>query len=370
MSLFVPRLGNGKIQSVVEPASNINQKFYELPTPTGSAPYHLSLDEIIPVDGIKEGITFHMVGDTGGTKALDPTHVVADALEFDCAKHNTSFMFHLGDVVYSFGQAEDYNPEFYDPYQHYPGPIFAIPGNKDGDVKPGSNVPSLAAFMTNFCAKEQRVTPDAGDINRWPMAQPNCFWTLDAPFVTIIGLYSNVPDGGVIKQNQIDWFVSELKNAPKDKALIVAVHHATFSADSERSGSDIMLKVLDNAFKESKRLPDMICSGHVHNYQRFSRQLDNREIPYLVIGTGGKTKLHKMQKHDNEIIQVPSKLPDRDDVVLENYCDDRFGFMRFNVTANKISGKFFCVAAPHKLDVIEHEKFDDFTLDLKKHKLV
>ncbi|MFY9794320.1 MAG: hypothetical protein WAK17_05130 [Candidatus Nitrosopolaris sp.] len=97
------------------------------------------------------------------------------------------------------------------------------------------------------------------------MIQPIVYWTLAAPFVTIIGLYSNVPDGGVIKPDQFQWFVKELVSASPDKALIVAVHHAPFSADDEHSGSDTILQVLDKAFEESKRLPDIVVSGHVHN---------------------------------------------------------------------------------------------------------
>ena len=80
----------------------------------------------------------------------------------------------------------------------------------DGNVRPDSNQKSLSAFVNNFCAKKQEVTVDAGDINRWPMIQPNVYWTLEAPFVAIIGLHSNVPDGGVIKQDQLDWFKQEV----------------------------------------------------------------------------------------------------------------------------------------------------------------
>ena len=105
-------------------------------------------------------------------------------------------------MIYNFGEADDYYYEFYEPYAHYPAPIFAIPGNKDGDCRTGSNGKSLAAFVTNFCAKK-KVTVDAGGISRWPMIQPNVYWTLEAPFVTIIGLYSNVPNAGVIKQDQL-----------------------------------------------------------------------------------------------------------------------------------------------------------------------
>jgi hypothetical protein len=73
---------------------------------------------------------------------------------------------------------------------------------RTGDVRPDSNEKSLSAFVSNFCAKKQEITVDAGDINRDPMIQPNVYWTLEAPFVTIIGLYSNVPDGGEIKEDQ------------------------------------------------------------------------------------------------------------------------------------------------------------------------
>lgn len=98
-------------------------------------------------------------------------------------------------------------------------------------------------------------------------------WTLYAPFVTIIGLYSNVPDGGVIKDDQFEWFKKELVSATKDKVLIVTVHHAPFSADDEHSGSDTILNKLDKGSK-TRRLPDIVFSGHVHNYQRFTRKLD------------------------------------------------------------------------------------------------
>ena len=114
-----------------------------------------------------------------------------------------------------------------------------------------SNKNSLEAFANNFSAKTQAVTPDAGDISRDAMIQPNVYWTLDAPCVTIIGLYSNVPDGSAIKETQLQWLENELRTAPTDKALILSVHHSPFSTDEEHSGSDTILKVLDKAFIQS-----------------------------------------------------------------------------------------------------------------------
>ena len=43
-----------------------------------------------------------------------------------------SFFYHLGDVVYNFGEAAYYYDQFYEPYRNYPAPILGIPGNHDG----------------------------------------------------------------------------------------------------------------------------------------------------------------------------------------------------------------------------------------------
>ena len=45
-----------------------------------------------------------------------------------------AFCFHLGDVIYNFGEAEYYYDQFYEPFRAYDRPIFAIPGNHDGAV--------------------------------------------------------------------------------------------------------------------------------------------------------------------------------------------------------------------------------------------
>ena len=141
------------------------------------------------------------------------------------------------------------------------------------------------------------------------------------------------------------------------------------------SGSDTIVNILDRGFKESGRLPDIVFSGHVHNYQRFTRQLDydgkKYELPYIVVGTGGHSKLHRMQKHgDGDQIETPFKVPDRDDLVLEQYCDHKYGFTRVHLTADKLEGKFYSVASPHKLWDNATKKIDDFELDLQKHGLV
>ena len=64
---------------------------------------------------------FHAVGDTGGIKEPRHQFAVADAMPVDLAgktlaTDRLAFLFHLGDVVYYFGQDRFYYDQFYEPY--------------------------------------------------------------------------------------------------------------------------------------------------------------------------------------------------------------------------------------------------------------
>jgi hypothetical protein len=88
--------------------------------------------------------------------------------------------------------------------------------------------------MQNFCDTVSRhVSP-----YRSTMTQPYVYWTLNTPFATIIGLYSNV-DGNLdarrTNEQQL-WFEQEFKNASQDKALIISVHHLPYSLDDYHGG--------------------------------------------------------------------------------------------------------------------------------------
>ena len=149
--------------------------------------------------------------------------------------------------------------------------------------------------MENFCAPVPEYTQEAGDSQRQAMTQPHVYWTLEAPYATILGLYTNVPEGGQLDPYQIAWLKEEMRTAPKEKALIVAMHHPIYSLDSHHSGSAYLHAILDNAMQETKRLPDLVLAGHVHNYQRFTRRYDGKtEIPYIVAGAGGYFHRHQM----------------------------------------------------------------------------
>jgi hypothetical protein len=93
------------------------------------------------------------------------------------------------------------------------------------------------------------------------MTLPNVYWTLLAPFVTIIGLYTNVPEGGQVDDQQTAWLVPELKAAPTDGALLVALHHPPYSADAHHGGSARMGALLDMVFQQSGRGSDAVLTA-------------------------------------------------------------------------------------------------------------
>jgi predicted phosphodiesterase len=360
---------------------SVNEKFQPLPDPSGVFPYHLSLDDVLPVNHMSVirksgGMTFHIVGDTGGVKFPEPQKIVSMAMvsnfEGKDLASRPAFFYHLGDVVYYNGESSNYFDQFYNPYSDYNAPIFAIPGNHDGDVDPNDANPphSLEAFVKNFCSSRPNTSPDSREAQRQTMTQPNVYWTLDTPYATLIGLYSNVPSGGQFEQEQIDWFINELKMAPKNKAVLVSVHHPTYTASIQHDGgSQLIEDVLDNAFQKSRRFADVVFAGHVHNYQRFTRELSDRQIPYIVAGAGGYWHLHKLHKKpDGTKIDIPFKMPD-DGVTLENYCDDRHGYMLLKITPDVIIGEYYAVARPHESWSQKPQKIDSFQLDLKQHKL-
>jgi hypothetical protein len=380
-----PRLSGGSkktggIQVVFKQKPYKNQIWHDLPEPTGAYPYHVQLVDVLPASQMAAitrsgGLTIHIVGDTGGVQTPIPQQLVADAMELDYGPASTdvpSFFYILGDVIYYYGEAANYYPQFYEPYLHYPAPIFAIPGNHDGDLATPApeGVTSLEAFVNNFCATTPHVTADAGPVDRDAMTQPNPYWTLLTPYSTMIGLYSNVPEGGIIKEDQVGWLVSELTAAPTDRALVVSVHHPTFSGDTAHGGSATMLAVLDGAFQEADRYPDIVLSGHVHNYQRYTRQVAGREIPYIVAGGGGYWNLYKMQTNpDGTALEVPA-ITAEPGVTLENYCVDRHGYLRMRFEEGMITGQYYGVAESTQPNPGQATRLDTFAIDLTQHKVV
>ena len=297
-------------------------------------------------------IVFHSVGDTGSVVGPATQSLVADKMVTDFSEATASdvpsFLFHLGDVVYYFGEATYYYDQFYTPYRDYPAPILAIAGNHDGVVYPKDPAPTLAAFLENFCTATPAPSPDAGNLERTTMTQPGVYFTLDAPFVRVLGLYSNVlEDPGVISgengQNtvldnrQIAFLTAALNRVKSDKftgAVIIATHHPPFTGGSEHGGSPLMLADIDSACSAAGVWPHAVFSGHAHNYQRFTRTVNKMQIPYIVAGCGGHSPLSAMRATYRTPYVIDSTL------TLESYDATDYGYLRVIVNSTAMTVEF------------------------------
>ena len=304
------------------------------PLPTGS-PGRVGGDGV-GIEDPGEGISFFVIGDHGGVKAAGPQNAVSYAMQ-NAMGAGAAFVYSVGDVVYFYGERWEYPHQFYEAYAHVPAPIVGIPGNHDGDVK-GEHTERkpLDGFMENFCDRTPSIPPGDPELEfgRHTQTQPYCDWTLELKAVTIVGIYSNVVPGGHFEPRQTDWLAGELSAASADKPLIVALHHPPYSVDAMHGGSAHMGEVLDQAFEASKRTPDLVLSGHVHDYQRFTRRHGEEKIPYIVVGNSGYHNLHAFAKGTEPGEEVG------EGVTLEYGDAEEYGFLRLTVSKGKISGEY------------------------------
>jgi hypothetical protein len=358
-------------------------------------------------------VVFHAVGDTGASnEAKFGNEIrVADQMTKDCrvadANNRPSFFYHLGDVVYDFGEAQFYFDQFYEPYRNYPAPILAIPGNHDSFIipnRPGTETP-LTVFSRNFCSPDSVITPEAASLHRTSMTQPGVYFALDAPFVRLIGLFSNaLEDPGVISSEngkwpgvpdvQLDYLAAQLKRVKTEKykgAVLIAVHHPPFSfAPAPKSGdgtggnhssSNAMLRQIDTICKAQGVYPHAFLSGHAHNYQRFTRtvQFGGKEftVPFVVCGDGGHNVNALVKARRGQPAQEPHfdtavdyldarpAIPTKG-LSLKHYDDTNPGYLRITVDANQIKIGFNQVGkAP-----LAQSQTDVVTVDLASHRVV
>jgi hypothetical protein len=359
------------------------------PAPRGGVEPQLTLEAVLggytnAVQAIVNAgqIVFHATGDCGSTKGPKTQEEVVNKMLGDFTENEPSevpqFNFLLGDIVYSFGEAQYYYDQFYEPYRDYPAPILAAAGNHDGMISPLAHAISLSAFLRNFCAESFVVTPDAGGLSRTAQIQPGVFFTFDAPFVRILVLYSNtLEDPGVIANStigssQLDFLTAALTRAKKEAysgAIIIADHHPPYTGGSHHGWSIDLLTQIDRICNRVGVWPHAFLSGHAHNYQRFTRtRSDGTQIPYIVCGNGGHNVTPLVRGgqplRTPQIIQHAARGSDQ--VVFENYDDQDYGYLRIVVTAAQLRIEYHPAS-----DGVHAKTPDDFvTVDLKTRTLV
>jgi len=348
-------------------------------------------------------IAFHAVGDTGAanSKGYGDEIKTADRMVADFAAlppaARPAFFFHLGDLVYSFGEGKYYYDEFYDPYRNYPRPIVAIPGNHDSFVVPGTSAGQtpLAVFQRNFCAASPAVTPEAFSLHRTAVTAPGVYFAFDAPFVRIIGLFSNaLEDPGVISTEQGRWpnvtdvqldflraQLTRIRIEAYAGAVLLALHHPPFTyvvpgvsgRSAAHGGSPAMLREIDTICAEVGVYPHAVISGHAHNYQCYTRKIafggKALEVPFIVCGGGGHhinalvDPVHSRPSFGADVSYLETQpAVTSNGLVLEKYDDQHFGYLLVTVDAATLRIAFHNTAGSSH----QQARFDLVTLDLAR----
>jgi hypothetical protein len=324
--------------SPLNPLTHRNTGFQPLPRPLGLPPYQYALSDHF--QAIAKQITssakmiFDVLGDSGGVQDGQFQSDVSGAMVAALAKAGNApqFCYHVGDVVYFTGAHDDYYAQFYSPYEQYTPPIFAIPGNHDGEVDDPTAQTSLDGWVDYFMQANPDVDPISKDAPRVGLNLPNPYWTLLTPLATFVGMYTNVPEHGSIDSTQQQWLTNEFATAPNNLPLILALHHPIYSFDTFHSGSSKMSDALENAIRDTGRIPNLVLSGHVHDYQRIEQNIaPGGPTPFIVSGNGGYHNLHQIHSANGTVAtDTKAKL------IYGKVC---WGFLTLTIDEKSISGQ-------------------------------
>jgi hypothetical protein len=346
----------------------------------------MSLADVVGPDAVKAiedsgKIVIHTVGDTGAPELSKlPNEMSVEELmlkDFEAGPADQpAFYYHLGDVVYYFGEQEYYYGQFYRPYRDYPRPIFAIPGNHDG-ITYSADMKSLDAFQQAFCDSAPNHWAGAGGIARTTMTQPGVYFTLDAPFVSIIGLYTNCSESfGYLDQQQTLFLYNELARLkPKREsgeiaAVLLAVHHPPMSFSASKPSSRALRNDIDKACEQADFYPDAIFSGHAHVYQRMTRDMtidgEDWQVPHIICGAGGYniSASQEVDKSDMKLLDTSDKKAHLHQFLVH------YGYMKVTVTPKSKDENGTLLMEFFSPKISASTAADTCTLDLETHQLL
>lgn len=247
-----------------------------------SGTFELDLD-------LPDQFSFAVLGDTGEGNASQM--VLVD--KFLRESEGTGFALIASDVIYPAGRSANYRTRFYVPYRHYPGPIYAVPGNHDG-------YDELVGFMIHFCRTEFHFrSPNRRTVSREkvdglrrirdnPVPQPNMYFHIDAPAVRIVGIDTGIR--GTFDPEQLAW-LREVSRDPRPKVLVSG--KPIFRNGRRDRKLCELLKILAT---EGYRL---VIAGDMHNFQRYripAGEFGAPEDIWHVVNGGGGAYLR--QTHD------------------------------------------------------------------------
>ncbi|AIR96517.1 metallophosphoesterase family protein [Streptomyces glaucescens] len=251
-----------------------------------------------------DSFAFLVAGDTG--EGGDPQYAVVPGLLR--VGQDTQFMIIASDVIYPVGATDDYGDKFFRPYQDYPAPVYAVPGNHDW-------YEDLHGFMRVFCDDAPPLPPEprprplsrawlrallwhrpgpadeagfaqARKLRSAPAqlsVQPGPYWAIDAGPIRIVGIDTGLL--GTLDAEQGAW-LREVSRDPRPKILITGrpliVDGAHRPCPIEGGGT------VDEIVRDPAHRYVAAIGGDIHNYQRYPVRVEgDRTIQYVVAGGGG-----------------------------------------------------------------------------------
>ena len=131
----------------------------------------------------------------------------------------------------------------------------------------------------------------------------------------------------------------------------------------------MVLAEIDAACDKAGVWPHAFLSGHLHNYQRFTRTEGKRQTPFLVAGNGGHA-VNPLTRKGNPALRTPMAQPSlsngSDSVVFENYDDQDFGYTRIIADAKQLRIEYHPASDTGAAKTPD----DAVTVDLTTHQLV
>jgi hypothetical protein len=220
----------------------------------------------------------------------------------------SAFAILCSDVIYPTGVGDDYDRKFFQPYQAYSAPIYAVPGNHDW-------YDGLGGFMRIFCdapllPKDTAAKPRLFSRARLREAlwsptrlineealttartrrgqtgqqgtQPGPYWVLDTGPLRIIGIDTGI--AGDIDADQGAW-LREVSAGPVPKILITG--KPIYVSNRHKPGPIEGGGTVDEIVCDPANNYVAVIGGDIHNYQRYPVRVGDRVIQYIVAGGGG-----------------------------------------------------------------------------------
>ena len=234
------------------------------------------------------GLHLLAVGDFGSKN--ESQQLVAKQMAAFARKLNqpVDAVFALGDNFYGKMTPERFERDFEKMYDAatLPCPFHVCTGNHDYETAAYGRDPEPRKFAM------QLEYAQAHPASRWKM--PSKWYALELPnagqpLLKIIMLDSNLQEGALTPQEKLEqkrFLEAELIKGTKAPWVWIVCHHPPFTQTTKRKDNPALLRVLDEALKNSSI---SIClSGHDHNLQHL--RVEGYAASFVISGAGGAAR--------------------------------------------------------------------------------